>query len=143
LADKLVYTSRRVAQPYVDVPLGVYPATVARPPAVKTGQHLSFLAQNTDARRGAINASLTDIEDPFAVNGDVHRPLDVSPQVNELTVQVKELNAVVLPVTHVDFVVYNYQAVGQVELARDVHTRCRSGRHAGPTSGWACRPGCT
>src|SRR6266542_2295301 len=74
LANELVHPAR-IAQPQVDIPMGVYPAPVARSPAAKTGQHLPCRVENADARRGIINAALTDIQDPLAIHGDVHGPL--------------------------------------------------------------------
>ena len=100
----------------VDVAAGVDPASVAGAAAVEAGQHPSRRVEDADASGAAVHLSLADQEVPLRVSRDVHGPLDVVPELDELAVEREELNAVVLAVTDDDAVAVDDQAVGQVEV---------------------------
>src|SRR5919109_455465 len=106
-----------ITQPDVNIPVRVDPTPVARSPARKARQHLAGGVQHTDARRRPVHTALADVDYAVTVDRDIHRPLDIGPDVLKLPVQTKHLNAMVLPIAHVDLAVRDDQAVRQVEMA--------------------------
>ena len=81
-------------------------------------------AQQADSGRRTVYRTLAHVEYAVSVERDVHGPLDVIPDSQELSFRGKDLDAVVLTVTEVDLAVLPYyQAVGQVELVGALLTR--------------------
>ncbi len=57
----------------------------------------------------------------FPVDGDVLRPVEVGPHINELTIKVENLDAVVISVADIEPTILIYiKLVGQLELAGTV-----------------------
>src|SRR5262245_58870866 len=110
LAHELVHTA--LAQPHVDVTAGVDPAAMSGATTIKTSQHCTLAVQHTDAGRRAPCPALADVEDPLLVHGDVHRLLEVGPHGDVLPIRSKDLDAMILPVTHIDASVMYQQTVG-------------------------------
>src|SRR2546429_8324120 len=101
LGYEFVYPPR-VAKAHKKIPVGINPAPVPRATTIKAGQYCACPIQHTDAGRRAICPPFADVEDPLSVYRDIHGLLDVSPHGDGLPIRGEDLDAVVLPVTHID-----------------------------------------
>ena len=101
-----------IAQPDVDIPMRIHPAAMARPSTIKARQYLPGRIEDADPCRGIIHAALADDEHAVAVDGDIHRPLDIGPQFQKFPIEIKDLKAVVLAVADVDLFMCHNRGCG-------------------------------
>ena len=114
---------------------------MARSPTIETGQDGAGRSHHTDAGRRAPRPPFADVENPLAVDRDIHRLLEIGPHGDRLALGGADLNAVVLSVTHIDALRMDQQTVRQVELIRGCLAGLAPGAFEVPVRGEAMHPG--